>query len=255
MADTLCVGGTILVDLYFALLPWLFIWKLNLPRREKFVIAGSMSLGVLYVFSSSTTRSPADLASPHSAAAAGIIRVFAVKGVRDVPVAVIVWSQVEGALTLICVGIPVCRPLWTRYIAKWWQSRQGSSYIRQSEPTDQSDPVGLETIGGGKMPGAKTSQTSGKKKWPSTLTSTVAGDDRSDEVDLTGDAAREDESAGAREGRDGSPNGHDLRGSWVRGGSMTRATAEAFRPLGTDTSGSQGPGIRMQRTYDVSRGD
>lgn len=234
-------GGTILVDLYFAILPWIFIWKLNIPRKEKFVIAGSMSLGVL-------------------AAAAGIIRVFAVKGVRDVPVAVIVWSQVEGALTLICVGIPVCRPLWTRYISKWWQSRQGSSYIRQNEPTDQSDPVGLETIGGGTMPGAKRSQTSNKKRWPSTMTSTMAtkdgGDAQSDEVDLTGDGGRSQGFAQGSEARDDSPDGHALQGSWVRGGSMTRSTAEAYRPArGTDDDAPPGSGIRMQRTYDISRGD
>ncbi|KAH6686967.1 hypothetical protein F5X68DRAFT_232290 [Plectosphaerella plurivora] len=234
-------GGTILVDLYFAVLPWIFIWKLNIPRKEKFVIAGSMSLGVL-------------------AAAAGIIRVFAVKGVRDVPVAVIVWSQVEGALTLICVGIPVCRPLWTRYISKWWQSRQESSYIRQNEPTDQSDPVGLETIGGGTMPGAKRSQTSNKKRWPSTMTSTMAtkdgGDAQSDEVDLTGDGGRSQGFAQESEARDDSPDSHALQGSWVRGGSMTRSTAEAYKPRkGTEDDGPPGSGIRMQRTYDISRGD
>jgi hypothetical protein len=39
--------GTIVVDLYFAILPWIFIWKLNIPRRDKFTIAGSLSLGFL----------------------------------------------------------------------------------------------------------------------------------------------------------------------------------------------------------------
>jgi hypothetical protein len=37
-----------------------------------------------------------------------------VKGVRDVPVGVIVWSQTETVVTLICVSIPVCRPLWSQ---------------------------------------------------------------------------------------------------------------------------------------------
>lgn len=178
------------------------------------------------------------------------------KGVRDVPVAVIVWSQVEGALTLICVGIPVCRPLWTRYISKWWQSRQGSSYIRQNEPTDDSGPIGLNTIGGGAMPGVKQSQTSSKKKWASTMTSTTSADvpcdARSDEVVLTADAPRGQGSGRGADGRDESPDGDDLRGSWMRGKSMTRTTAEACRPgPGAEGSGS-GTGIRMQKTYDIS---
>lgn len=41
--------GTIAVDIYFAVLPWIFIFKLNLSRREKLTIAGSLSLGILYV--------------------------------------------------------------------------------------------------------------------------------------------------------------------------------------------------------------
>lgn len=41
--------GTIAADLFFAVLPWLFIWKLNAPRREKITLAASLSLGILYV--------------------------------------------------------------------------------------------------------------------------------------------------------------------------------------------------------------
>ncbi|KAI1842960.1 hypothetical protein JX266_010813 [Neoarthrinium moseri] len=128
--------GTIIVDLFFAILPWIFIWKLNAPRREKFMIAGSLSLGIF-------------------AALAGAKRIMEVKGVRDVPVGVIVWSQTETSLTLVAVGIPVCRPLWTRTLKKWFSSRNRSSYIRQ--PDDQQrgpEPIGLHTFGGSPMPGA-----------------------------------------------------------------------------------------------------
>jgi hypothetical protein len=37
------------VDFYFALLPWIFIWKLNMKFKEKMSIAISLSLGFMYV--------------------------------------------------------------------------------------------------------------------------------------------------------------------------------------------------------------
>ncbi|KAI1334088.1 hypothetical protein F5Y15DRAFT_430106 [Xylariaceae sp. FL0016] len=129
--------GTIGVDILFAVLPWTFIWKLKAPRRERIVIAGSMSLGIL-------------------AALAGAKRILSVNGVRDVPVGVIVWSQVETALTLICVGISVCGPIWFHGAERWVRSRRSSSYARHETP----EPVALRTIGGGAMPGAKAARGS-----------------------------------------------------------------------------------------------
>ncbi|KAH8671549.1 hypothetical protein BX600DRAFT_496227 [Xylariales sp. PMI_506] len=38
--------ATIAADIYFAILPWIFIWKLNLSSRERWTIAGSLSLGI-----------------------------------------------------------------------------------------------------------------------------------------------------------------------------------------------------------------
>lgn len=49
---------TIVADLFFAILPWIFIWKLNIPKREKIILAVSLSLGILYVTS--------DLPFPHA---------------------------------------------------------------------------------------------------------------------------------------------------------------------------------------------
>lgn len=37
----------VVVDFFFAFFPWTFMWSLQINRREKFVILGSMSLGVL----------------------------------------------------------------------------------------------------------------------------------------------------------------------------------------------------------------
>jgi hypothetical protein len=35
------------VDFFFAIFPWIFIWNLNMKYREKITIAGSMSLGIV----------------------------------------------------------------------------------------------------------------------------------------------------------------------------------------------------------------
>jgi hypothetical protein len=42
----LCIS-TILVDFFFAIFPWIIVWPLNMPQREKYTIAGSMSLGLM----------------------------------------------------------------------------------------------------------------------------------------------------------------------------------------------------------------
>lgn len=47
--NAISLVGTVLVDMIFCVLPWQFIWKIHRPRREKILIAGSLSLGILYV--------------------------------------------------------------------------------------------------------------------------------------------------------------------------------------------------------------
>jgi len=37
----------VLADFFFAIFPWVFLWNLNMPKREKIVIAASLSLGLL----------------------------------------------------------------------------------------------------------------------------------------------------------------------------------------------------------------
>ncbi|KAJ4286562.1 hypothetical protein N0V88_007984 [Collariella sp. IMI 366227] len=34
-------------DFFFAIFPWMFIWSLHMPRREKIMLASGMSLGVM----------------------------------------------------------------------------------------------------------------------------------------------------------------------------------------------------------------
>jgi len=44
-------GWSSACDFFFAIFPWIFIWSLRMPRREKIMLAGSMSLGVMWVIS------------------------------------------------------------------------------------------------------------------------------------------------------------------------------------------------------------
>ncbi|KAK8045876.1 hypothetical protein PG996_013940 [Apiospora saccharicola] len=110
--------GTVFIDLLFAVLPWNFVWKLNMSRKDKLIIAGSLSLGLL-------------------AAVAGIIRITYVRGVREVDYDVIIWSQVEIAVTMIC-----------------------------DEPRRRhgDHSVGLRTIGGTPMFGARVTPSSKPSK-------------------------------------------------------------------------------------------
>ncbi|KAK5651804.1 hypothetical protein OQA88_11672 [Cercophora sp. LCS_1] len=129
----LCIS-TILVDFFFAIFPWIIVWNLQMPKREKYTIAGSMSLGLI-------------------AAAAGIKRTTEVEGLytpnylRD-SVGLIVWSSAEMAVTLICIGIPVCRPLYKRMFQRiFGETGSSAGYHKQSAGMDGS--LALRTIGGG----------------------------------------------------------------------------------------------------------
>lgn len=39
----------LVADFFFALFPWVFIFKLNMKFKEKMTIAASLSLGIMYV--------------------------------------------------------------------------------------------------------------------------------------------------------------------------------------------------------------
>ncbi|KAK1775937.1 hypothetical protein QBC45DRAFT_444765 [Copromyces sp. CBS 386.78] len=166
----------IIADFFFALMPWIFLWKLNMNQREKMIIAISMSLGVI-------------------AGACGIKRTIEVPNLstnnysRDT-VGLIVWSSAEIAITMICIGIPVCRPLYKSFLDKIYSRTGGSSrsqgYQKQSgrgfsknSRADAGAGLGLRTIGGGAIPGRSGGDAggSGNKSRPNR-------DDDSDEFEL-----------------------------------------------------------------------
>lgn len=97
-------------DFFFAIFPWLFIWALRMPPREKIMLASGMSLGVI-------------------AGACGITRtiVLARLDVYNYTlnfVPYFAWAGAEIAVAMICVGVPTLRPLYLR--ARGKQGTYGS---------------------------------------------------------------------------------------------------------------------------------
>ncbi|KAF9873461.1 hypothetical protein CkaCkLH20_08920 [Colletotrichum karsti] len=158
------IVSTILVDTFFAIFPWVFIWKLQMPKREKITIAASMSFGLI-------------------AAAAGIKRTVEVEGLYTMnylkdSVGLIVWSAAEMAITMICVGIPVCRPLYKHLFSHFTSQNASAGYQKQNEERTSSS-VALRTIGGGLI-GAD-----GRSLPPSKNSTANKSDNKSDSDDVS----------------------------------------------------------------------
>ncbi|CEO61128.1 hypothetical protein PMG11_05467 [Penicillium brasilianum] len=122
------------VDFYFALLPWIFIWKLNMKFKEKMSIAISLSLGFI-------------------ACVCGIIRTIDLGGLSssnytEDTVDLIIWSAVELAVTLICVGIPTVRPLYRVIVHGSNLEDSEGGYIKHSN-SDQLPHVHMQNMAKG----------------------------------------------------------------------------------------------------------
>lgn len=97
-AMQVAAGFSVAIDLWYAAMPWYLLRRLQRPRREKFLIQGSMSLGII-------------------AAGCGIARALtiyaAVNNTEANSAAVLyLWHGAEMAVTMICIGLPVCRPAY-----------------------------------------------------------------------------------------------------------------------------------------------
>ncbi|KAF7169151.1 hypothetical protein CNMCM5623_001938 [Aspergillus felis] len=135
------------VDFYFAILPWIFIWKLNMKQKEKLIIAFSLSLGFI-------------------ACICGVVRTVDLSGISssnytEDTVDLIIWSAVELAVTLICVGIPTIRPLY-RHIVHGSRFKESNEGYKKHE---ESGEIHMKPLG--KKP---------RKGDLDTTTSTVLGD-------------------------------------------------------------------------------
>ncbi|KAL2265856.1 hypothetical protein VTJ83DRAFT_6956 [Remersonia thermophila] len=94
-------------DFFFAAFPWVFIWKLQVSLREKILVAGGMSLGVI-------------------AGACGIVRtiVLTKSNKEDYTMGFsryYIWAGAEVAVALVCLAIPTLRPLYQ----KIWSRKTG----------------------------------------------------------------------------------------------------------------------------------
>ncbi|KAF5003736.1 hypothetical protein FDECE_9725 [Fusarium decemcellulare] len=120
-----------IADFFFAIFPWIFIWSLNMKYKEKITIAGSMSFGIV-------------------AGVCGIVRTYEVAtgftaNYTEDTVPLIIWSAAEMAVTLMCIGIPILRPLWRRtfhgsnlssdrYYKKHGEGSDGQNYKMDNMP-------------------------------------------------------------------------------------------------------------------------
>ncbi|KAK8010055.1 hypothetical protein PG990_009020 [Apiospora arundinis] len=133
---------TVVVDVAFAILPWTFIPQLQMANAEKYLVAGTMSLGIL-------------------AGASGVKRTLELEGfwgdeILQGSVQTVVWSTVEVDLTMLCIAVPVVLPLFRSLISNGKQRYRSKRSGYQKHSVDKvsggsHDQVALRTIGGGTM--------------------------------------------------------------------------------------------------------
>lgn len=121
-------------DFFFAIFPWLFIWSLKMPQREKIMLASGMSLGVI-------------------AGACGIVRtvVLARLDVFNYTlnfVPYFAWAGAEIAVAMICIGVPTLRPLYLRTRGIVSSLGYGRSVRSHNSQLPQFDMVGPKSVGG-----------------------------------------------------------------------------------------------------------
>ncbi|KAI1075005.1 hypothetical protein F5B20DRAFT_573723 [Whalleya microplaca] len=110
---------SVVMDFSMALLPCFVIWQLKMKRKEKIVVMSGLSLGVF-------------------AGICGMIRTIMLNGLNNNEyindtVPMLIWSETEGLVTIMCSSIPVLRPL---YVRVKYGSRGDSSSNSRSYPLD-----------------------------------------------------------------------------------------------------------------------
>ena len=101
-------------------------------------------------------------------------------------VGLIVWSGAEIAVTMICIGIPVCRPLYKRFLDKL-TSRDSSGYKKQGDSLQTPAPsYGLRTFGGSPMPNRSGWNSAKDGKSQGSVTDNDAADFQSVKLGIDG---------------------------------------------------------------------
>ncbi|RKL38046.1 hypothetical protein BFJ72_g7508 [Fusarium proliferatum] len=138
MASLMCASITVCFVYWLQCTPPNYLWDRTIPGGRCTVDTAPASMLLCSEF------------FMRAAGAFGIKRTLEVPKLKSPnhtkdPVGLIVWSAAEMTVTMICIGIPVCRPLYKKYFSKW-SSRNSSKYQQNS---GASYP--LQTIGGSTM--------------------------------------------------------------------------------------------------------
>ncbi|KAK8021941.1 hypothetical protein PG990_007079 [Apiospora arundinis] len=139
--------GCVAADLFFAIFPWFFVWQLNRPFQERLIIAIAMSLGL-------------------AAAACGVKRTIGLGGLQSAnyttdAVPTCAWSIAELAITLVCIAIPVCLPLFKKLHGHAAFPATSSAVGSGRKKAGLGGVFALRTFGGSSMPKSDPS-----KSWP-----------------------------------------------------------------------------------------
>ncbi|KAI6085228.1 hypothetical protein F4821DRAFT_241433 [Hypoxylon rubiginosum] len=128
MAFIMC-SWSAAMDFFLAAFPWVVLWKLNMPKKEKITICVSLSLGVV-------------------AGICGVVRTSGLKVLSEAADYLyatadsIIWTNSEMTITIMCASIPVIRPLWTKILGGSITDR----YYKQSDKQSEGSS-GIITIG------------------------------------------------------------------------------------------------------------
>lgn len=119
---------SVAIDLWYAAMPWYLLRRLTRPRREKMLVQGSMSLGVIAAGCGIARALTIYPAVNNSEASSGTfffyldfscysadsskpkIRNLTSPQKKKSAAILYMWHGAEMAVTMICIGMPVCRP-------------------------------------------------------------------------------------------------------------------------------------------------
>lgn len=160
---------SVILDFWYAAFPWWMLWKIQMPRRDKVIIASSMSLGV-FAGACGIKRAIElqNLGSPNYLSKVSSLHPYLhdlTQAAEDV-VGIIIWHAAEICTTMVCIGIPVCRPLYKDWVARFISTENntdsGGGWMGGKSNSQSSAGVfGLHTIGGSDYQNITNGNTAG----------------------------------------------------------------------------------------------
>ncbi|OTB02628.1 hypothetical protein M426DRAFT_322547 [Hypoxylon sp. CI-4A] len=133
-----------ILDFFLAAFPWYVLKDLNMPQREKTTICLSLSVGV-FAGICGIVRTTTLTQLSHSA-----------EYLQDTADS-FMWTSSELTTTVVCVSVPILRPLWGRFLGtnvsnQYYKHSEGSNNLVTIGRMGRSKPrmdteLGLVTIG------------------------------------------------------------------------------------------------------------